>query len=88
MPVGTQVGFPKAIPTYDVLPATSRSGIRQGEDGAGAARPRITCSPSGTSGVVASAATAPEISTERPPQPLQPAGWLTSLRFVASLLGA
>jgi hypothetical protein len=38
--------------------------------------PRSTCSPSGTSGVMVSAATAPEISTrlaERPAQPLQPA---------------
>src|ERR1700693_2470981 len=32
---GFGVGFAKAIPTYDVLPAASRSRIRQGEDGAG-----------------------------------------------------
>jgi len=30
-----QVGFAKAIPTYDALPGTGRSRIRQGEDSAG-----------------------------------------------------
>src|SRR3954466_3000339 len=45
----------------------------------GAAMPRSTCSPSGTSGAVVSAATAPEISTERPSGRHSPSSRLTRL---------
>jgi len=45
----------------------------------GAAMPRSTCSPSGTSDVVVSAATAPEISTERPSGRHSPSSRLTRL---------
>src|SRR5580704_15144364 len=47
--------------------------------GQGAAMPRSTCSPSGTSGVVVSAATAPEISTDRPSGRHRPSSRLTRL---------
>jgi hypothetical protein len=60
------VGFAKAIPTYDILPATSRSRIRQGEDGAGcrdAAQHVFAQAAPVAWGV--SAATAPEINTDR-----------------------
>jgi hypothetical protein len=45
----------------------------------GAAMPRSMCSPSGTSGAVASAATAPEISTDRPTGRHSPSSRLTRL---------
>ena len=41
--------------------------------------PRSTCSPIGTSGVVVSAATAPEINTDRPSGRHSPSSWLTRL---------
>src|ERR671910_2423832 len=52
-----------------------------GTTNGGAAMPRSTCSPSGTSGVVVSAATAPEISPDRPSGRHSPSSRLT--RFTA-----